>query len=77
MALDTKELEIVVDAMEERKYKTGDAVIKQGDEGDNLYVIEIGTLDCFRKFVRINFTSIDSYCRSKALEDLSTRRSLR
>jgi cAMP-dependent protein kinase regulator len=51
MALDAKELEIVVDAMEEKKYKVGESVITQGDEGDNLYVIEIGTLDCKRVFV--------------------------
>ena len=50
-ALDAKELEIVVNAMEEKKYKPGDAVISQGDEGDNLYVIEVGTLSCSRRFV--------------------------
>ena len=53
MALDAKDIEVVVGAMEERKFKTGDSVIKQGDEGDNLYVIEVGTLDCFRRFVKI------------------------
>ena len=41
-----------MDAMEEKQFKTGAAVITQGDEGDNLYVIESGSLNCFKKFVR-------------------------
>lgn len=45
-ALDPSEKEIVVEAMEEKSFKAGDQVIKQGDEGDVLYVIESGNLDC-------------------------------
>lgn len=30
--------------------KAGEAVIKQGDDGDNLYVVETGTLECTKKF---------------------------
>ena len=56
-ALDAKELEVVVDAMEEKLYKVGDMVIKQGDDGDNLYVIETGTLTCARKFVGRSVTN--------------------
>lgn len=38
--------------MEEKAFKPGDAVITQGDEGDNLYVIEEGKLACSRRFVQ-------------------------
>jgi cAMP-dependent protein kinase regulator len=49
-ALEPKEREIVIDAMEERKIKAGEYVIKQGEDGDNLYVVESGFLDCFKIF---------------------------
>ena len=44
--LDSKETEIVIMAMEEKRFKTGDVVIKQGDDGDNFYVIDEGQFDC-------------------------------
>ena len=37
--------------MEEKLYRAGELVIKQGDEGDNLYVVEAGTLACTKRFV--------------------------
>lgn len=65
-ALDAKELEIVVNAMEEKKYKPGDAVITQGDEGDNLYVIEVGTLSCSRRFVHCSIFLIKNRQKIKS-----------
>jgi len=35
------------DAVFEAKYKPGDGIIKQGDEGDNFYILESGTCDIF------------------------------
>lgn len=49
-ALDEKERRIVVDAMEERRAVAGEAIITQGEEGDNLYVVENGVLSCFKLF---------------------------
>ena len=40
--LDSKETEIVIMAMEEVKFKAGDDVIVQGDDGDYFYVIDEG-----------------------------------
>ena len=40
----------MVDAMDERKAKPGDYIIKQGEEGDNLYVVESGVLSCSKLF---------------------------
>ncbi len=49
-ALDDKEFDIVVDAIEERKASPGEVVIKEGDQGDNMYVVEFGTLACTKTF---------------------------
>jgi cAMP-dependent protein kinase regulator len=49
-ALDDKEKIIVLNAMEEKRAKQGDYIIRQGEEGDNLYVVENGTLSCYKLF---------------------------
>ncbi len=49
-ALDEKERNIVINAMEEVKFSKGAQIIKQGDDGDNLYVVDSGELDCFKRF---------------------------
>lgn len=51
-ALDEKERRIVIDAMAEKVFKTGDWVIKQGEDGDVLYVVDSGDLDCFKRFTK-------------------------
>ena len=49
-ALDEKEFEIVVDAIEEVKVQPGNVVIKEGDQGDCMYVLESGELVCTKVF---------------------------
>ena len=49
--LEESEALIVVDAMEEYNVKAGETVIKEGEKGDELYVVESGTLDCFKNIV--------------------------
>ncbi|CAD8047856.1 unnamed protein product [Paramecium primaurelia] len=51
-SLDQREKDIVIDAMEERSYNAEDWVIKQGDNGDNLYVVDQGELNCFKRFIK-------------------------
>eukprot|EP00054_Salpingoeca_dolichothecata_P006245 m.37752 g.37752 ORF g.37752 m.37752 type:complete len:319 (+) comp16331_c0_seq2:25-981(+) len=46
-ALVESEREVVVDAMFERKTTGGEVVIKQGEEGDNFYVVESGVFTIF------------------------------
>ena len=41
-ALDKKELEIVINAMDLVVCKANTIVINQGDDGDNLYIVEAG-----------------------------------
>lgn len=49
--LEDNEAKIVIDAMEEFNVKSGETVIKEGDKGDELFVVEDGTLDCFKNIV--------------------------
>jgi len=49
-ALEEKEYVIVVDAIEEVKGGPDDVIIKEGDEGDCMYVLESGQLDCTKVF---------------------------
>ena len=51
MALGEEDLDIVIDAMDEKKVSVGEAVITQGEKGNELYVVEEGHLDCFKIFV--------------------------
>ncbi|KAH6922255.1 hypothetical protein HPB50_011238 [Hyalomma asiaticum] len=46
-SLDVNQMQEVIDAMFERKVKPGEVVIKQGDDGDNFYVIHSGTYHIF------------------------------
>ncbi|XP_050032121.1 cAMP-dependent protein kinase type II regulatory subunit isoform X1 [Dermacentor andersoni] len=46
-SLDVAQMQEVIDAMFERKVKPGEVVIKQGDDGDNFYVIQTGTYNIF------------------------------
>ena len=50
-ALNPNELSIVLDAMQKVSKKAGDLIIKEGDDGDNLYVVDIGVLTCTKVFV--------------------------
>lgn len=43
--LDDKEMQIVLDAMEVKEYAAGDAVITQGDDGAELFLVGEGVLD--------------------------------
>ena len=48
--LDDIEISTIVDACEEKRFKKNEYVIKQGDNGDNLYIIESGELICEKVF---------------------------
>ncbi len=50
--LNPEELTIVLDAMQNVKKAAGELIIREGDEGDCLYVVESGILTCTKIFVR-------------------------
>ena len=49
-SLEDKELKTVIDSFEEKKYPAGQNVITQGEEGDVLYLVDSGELDCEKVF---------------------------
>jgi len=49
--VEQKELEVILNAMEEQKVEENTVVIKEGDAGSCLYIVESGTLICTKKFV--------------------------
>lgn len=47
-ALEAKDLDTVISAMQEKVIEPKNRLIKQGEDGDYLFVIEKGILDCFK-----------------------------
>lgn len=45
--LDEEQISLVLDAMQEKTVTAGEVIIRQGDDGDNFYVIGDGTYDVF------------------------------
>lgn len=68
-SLNPDELEIVLGAMQKFSFQPGAKIINQGDDGDNLYVVETGKLKCTKRFVsaslphtNLNIFLSDSRC---------------
>lgn len=60
MALDEKDLKVVIDAMDDRKVNPKDFVIKEGENGDVLYIVESGEMSC-TKFLNGKETFLKKY----------------
>lgn len=70
--LDATGKQIVCDAMEEKKAKAGEVVIKEGDEGDSLYVVGDGTLTCTKVFKgQTQPTTLKKYQPGEAFGELA------
>ena len=50
MNLEDRDMETIVMAMEVKQVKAGDQVIKQGDDGFELYIVGAGQLRCTKRF---------------------------
>lgn len=50
-SLEGKDLSNVIGAMEEKRFEANECVINQGDNGEVLYIVESGELNCSKKFV--------------------------
>lgn len=50
--LEDKEKDMVIGAMEEVHFRADAKVITQGEDGDVLYVVDAGLLDCFKRFAK-------------------------
>ena len=49
-SLEKKDLDVVINAMEEKRFKLDEKVITQGEDGDCLYIVETGNLKCYKTF---------------------------
>jgi len=47
--LDKKDLKVVIDAMEVKDFEEGKTIIKQGDDGAELFLVGEGLLQCFKE----------------------------
>ena len=47
-SLDEKQHQIVLDAMFPKEFAPGDTIIKQGDDGDNFYILESGVCEVYK-----------------------------
>ena len=47
-SLDEKQHDIVLDAMFPTNFEPGDIIIKQGDDGDNFYILESGVCEVYK-----------------------------
>lgn len=53
-------------------FRIGDWVIKQGEDGDELYVVEEGQLDCFKRFTKdADNTHLKVYMPGESFGELS------
>lgn len=69
-ALNEKDLKTVIDAMEERSFKKGETVIKQGEDGEVLFLLETGKLDCFKR-IQEKDTFLKNYLPGEAFGELA------
>jgi cAMP-dependent protein kinase regulator len=49
-SLEENELNTVINAFDEKRFKAGETVINQGEQGDCLYLVDDGNLDCYKTF---------------------------
>ncbi|EEY53736.1 uncharacterized protein PITG_22108 [Phytophthora infestans T30-4] len=52
-SLDEKQHDIVLDAMFPKEFEPGDIIIKQGDDGDNFYILESGVCEVYKDGVLV------------------------
>ena len=69
--LNGKEKSIVIDAMEEKNFKSGECVIKQNDAGKVLFIVEDGQLDCSKEFPNGEVKLLKTYQPGEAFGELA------
>ncbi|CEM06144.1 unnamed protein product [Vitrella brassicaformis CCMP3155] len=62
--LEEKDMKTVIDAMQEKVVSAGTRIIQQGDDGDCLFVVESGTIDCYKKFPGEDDEKLVKVCQS-------------
>lgn len=68
--LEENDLNTVLDAIEERRFKTGETVILEGDQGDVLFIVESGELSCTKK-IKGEVTFLRTYKEGESFGELA------
>lgn len=69
--LDAKDLNTVLDAIEEKCFNAGDTVIMEGDQGDVLFIVESGELSCSKNLKGKGHTYLRSYKEGESFGELA------
>lgn len=70
-ALDQAERDIVILAMEERNFMKGDTIITQGEEGNELFVVDSGKMECFKQLGGADPKLVKTYGPGDAFGELA------
>ena len=68
--LDANEFKVVVSAIEEANFETGASVITEGEQGDCMYVLESGSLEC-TKVINGTKTHLKNYEAGEGFGELA------
>ena len=68
--LDWKDEETLIKAMSEKEFQSGQTVIKEGEDGNELFIVESGQYDC-SKVIEGNQTYLKSYKHGEAFGELA------
>lgn len=70
-SLDDSDLKIIIDAMRIRNFTANETVIKQGDNGEELFVVSEGQLKCCKRFEDTNEVYLRNYEVGQVFGELS------
>lgn len=70
-SLDSNELNIIIDAMEEKSYHKKEVIIQQGDVGDCLFLVSSGELNCYKLFSSGEEKLVKKYFQGEIFGELS------
>jgi len=70
-SLAPKEKEVVADAMQEKIFEAGDQIIEQGDDGEAMFVVEEGQVNCYKRQSEGEDKLVKQCCAGDAFGELA------
>jgi len=62
---------MIINAMKKRVYSDGEVVIKQSDDGNEMYIVEKGTLNCTKNVEDGNEMQLRTYNEGECFGELA------
>jgi hypothetical protein len=74
-SLNQIEIDLIIGALEEKLVDANETIIYQGENGDSMYIVESGIIECYKKYdknlkVERKYTATDSFGESTLLNGL-------